>query len=164
MDCAPSSAAQAPGGGGGGAAAAGGRGAAPGGAGAAAADRPKGTDLILRELATGQELNIGNVADFAFSKDGKFLALTIDAQDKVGNGVQLRDMTTGTVSVLDSGAAVYERLNWTEKGDALAVLKGTDERRSRTSSTRSLDYRRFGCDTAKKVPTTPPPTRASPRA
>ena len=55
-------------------------------------DRPRGTDLILRELASGQELNVGNVADFAFSKDGNLLAWTIDAQDKVGNGVQLRDM------------------------------------------------------------------------
>ena len=59
----------------------------------AASDRPRGTDLILRELASGQELSVGNVADFTFSKDGNLLAWTIDAQDKIGNGVQLRDMT-----------------------------------------------------------------------
>ena len=127
---------QAAGGRGGAAGAAGGRGGAPGGRGGGGADsgpsdRPRGTDLILRELASGQELNVGNVADFSFSKDGKLLALTIDAQDKAGNGVQLRDMTKGTVSVLDSGDAVYERLSWTEKNDALAVLKGTDDRRLR---------------------------------
>ena len=52
--------AQANGGGGGGAAA--GRGGAPGAGGAAAANQPRGTDLILRELATGQELNVGNVS------------------------------------------------------------------------------------------------------
>jgi dipeptidyl aminopeptidase/acylaminoacyl peptidase len=109
--------------------AAGGGAPAPGGAAAgAASERPRGTDLILRELASGQELSIGNVADFAFSKDGSLLAWTIDAQDRLGNGVQLRDMTRGTVAVLDSGSASYERLAWTEKGDGLSVLKGTDDR------------------------------------
>src|SRR5262249_23149630 len=33
-----------------------------------AADKSPGADLILRELATGQEISIGNVADFAFDK------------------------------------------------------------------------------------------------
>ena len=108
--------------------AAGAGGQAPGAAGGAAADRPRGTDLILRELASGQELSIGNVADFAFSKDGGLLAWTIDAQDRIGNGIQLRDMARGTVAVLDNGNASYERLAWTEKGDGLSVLKGTDDR------------------------------------
>ena len=108
---------QATGGGGAGAGAAGG-----------AADRPRGTDLILRELATAQELNVGNVADFSFSRDGHFLAWTIDAQDKVGNGIQVRDMARGTVTALDSGPASYERPTWTEKGDGLAALKGTEDK------------------------------------
>jgi dipeptidyl aminopeptidase/acylaminoacyl peptidase len=117
--------------GGGGAAAAGGGGGR--GAGAAAGggntpDRARGTDLILRDLAKGAELNAGNVSEFSFRKDGKLLALAIDAQDKAGNGLQLRDMTTGAVSSLDSGNATYERITWSDKGDALAVLKGTDDR------------------------------------
>jgi dienelactone hydrolase len=121
--------ADAPGGGGGAAAAApaGGRGAAGAGAGTAP-ERPRGTDLILRDLAQGTELNVGNVSDFSFRKDGKLLALAIDAQDKAGNGLQLRDMATGAVSALDSGNASYERITWSDKGDALAVLKGVDDR------------------------------------
>ena len=103
-------------------------GPAPVGAARTPPDRPRGTDLILRELASGQELNVGNVADFAFSKGGNLLAWTIDAQDKVGNGLQLRDMVRGTVTVLDNGNASYERVVWTEKGDGLSVLKGTDDR------------------------------------
>src|SRR5205823_6211572 len=50
------------------------------------------------------------------------------AQDKAGNGLQLRDMTSGTVTPLDSGAATYEQITWSEKGNALAVLKGTDDK------------------------------------
>ena len=93
----------APGGGGGGTGAGGGRGAGAAAGGGSAPDRPRGTDLILRDLANGAELNVGNVSEFSFRKDGKLLALAIDAQDKAGNGLQLRDMTTGAVSALDSG-------------------------------------------------------------
>jgi len=123
-----------PAGGEGAAAPGGGRGGGPpagGGAADGPGNRPRGADLILRELATGQELNVGNVADFSFSRDGRLLALTIDAQDKAGNGIQLRDMTAGTVRVLDSGSAIYERMAWSEEYDALAVLKGADDRRLR---------------------------------
>jgi dipeptidyl aminopeptidase/acylaminoacyl peptidase len=124
----------APGGGGGaGPAAAGGRGAAAGGNGGGnAPERPRGTDLLLKELASGPNadnaLNVGNVSEFSFRKDGRLLALAIDAQDKAGNGLQLRDMTTGTVTPLDSGAASYERISWSDKGNAVAVLKGTDDK------------------------------------
>jgi dipeptidyl aminopeptidase/acylaminoacyl peptidase len=126
-------------------------GSAPASVGTAAADRPRGTDLILRELSSGQELNVGNVADFAFSKDGVLLAWTIDAQDKVGNGVQLRDMAKGTVSVLDSGAATYERLAWTEKGDGLCVLKGTDDKTLRDKLYAVLGFSGFAAGAPQKV-------------
>ncbi|MEO7270463.1 MAG: S9 family peptidase, partial [Vicinamibacterales bacterium] len=110
-------------------AAAPGGGRAGGNGGAAGADtRPRGTDLILRELASGTELNVGNVSEFAFTRDGRFLASVIDATDKIGNGVQLRTMATGTVVSLDTDTASYERLSWTEKGDGLTILKGTEDR------------------------------------
>lgn len=103
--------------------------AAPGGPGASAPDsRPRGSDLILRELAAGTELSIGNVSEFAFTRNGKFLAAAIDAADRIGNGVQLRNMATGVITPLDSDAANYERLAWTEKGDGLSVLKGKEDR------------------------------------
>ena len=117
----------------------------------AASDRPRGTDLILRELASGQELSVGNVADFTFSKDGNLLAWTIDAQDKVGNGVQLRDMTRGTVAVLDSGNASYERIVWTEKGDGLSVLKGTEDRALRDKRYAVLGFTGFGAGTPQRA-------------
>src|SRR5262245_25883887 len=95
---------------------------ASGGPSATREERPKGSDLILRELASAQEINIGNVADFAFDKKGKYLAWTIDAQDKAGNGVVIRDMDNGAIRPLDSDdKAVYSRLSWTEEGNGLAV-------------------------------------------
>ena len=113
------------GGGGGGAAAPAGGGRAGGGA---AAERPRGTDLLLRDLANGAELNVGNVSEFAFRRDGRVLAFAIDAAETAGNGLQVRDMTSGAVTPIDSGSATYERITWSDNGEALAVLKGTDDR------------------------------------
>ncbi|HEY3380849.1 MAG TPA: prolyl oligopeptidase family serine peptidase [Vicinamibacterales bacterium] len=98
------------------------------GSGSAASDRPKGADLILRELPTGNELNVGNVADFAFDKPGRWIAWTTDAQDQSGNGVTARNLETGVQVLLDGGKAWYERPTWTEKGDGLAALKGTEDK------------------------------------
>jgi dipeptidyl aminopeptidase/acylaminoacyl peptidase len=92
------------------------------------AERATGTDLILHELATGHQLNIGNVADFAFNRRGSWLAWTIDAAEMVGNGIQARNMETGIVLPLDSGRAVYRALNWNEKGDGLAAVKGIEDK------------------------------------
>ncbi|OFW24395.1 MAG: peptidase S9 prolyl oligopeptidase [Acidobacteria bacterium RIFCSPLOWO2_12_FULL_66_21] len=141
---------------------AGGRGGAPAAPAAAASDQPKGTDLILRELATGQEINVGNVAEFAFNKDGKFLATTIDAQDKVGNGIQIHDLATRAVTVLDNGAASYERMSWTEKGDALSVLKGTDDKALKDKVYAVVGFTGFGAAAPKKTVYTPSADKSFP--
>jgi dipeptidyl aminopeptidase/acylaminoacyl peptidase len=106
---------------------------APGGAGgaagaAAAEDRASGTDLILHILATGDELNVGNVSEFAFDKKGNYLAWIIDAQDKIGNGVALRLMDSGMVTPLDSATANYKGLAFTEKGDGLVTMRGVEDK------------------------------------
>ncbi|MFC2161883.1 S9 family peptidase, partial [Acidobacteriota bacterium] len=85
-----------------------------------------GTDLILRDLDSGAVINIGNVAEFGFNKKGTYLAFTVDADKKAGNGVQLRQLAAGTIRVLDSGEASYTQLTWNEDGSAMAVLKGTE--------------------------------------
>jgi dipeptidyl aminopeptidase/acylaminoacyl peptidase len=96
--------------------------------GSTAPDRPTGTDLLLYDLATGAEMNLGNVSEFAFDKKGDWMALLIDARDKAGNGIQLRNMSTGAVFPLDSAAAVYKGLTWTEKGDGLAAMRGVEDK------------------------------------
>jgi len=91
-------------------------------------DEPtRGADLLLYELATGSTLNVGNVSAFAFNKGGQWLTWVVDATGQAGNGVQLRNMTSGAVTSLDSDAASYRSLTWTKAGDALAVLKGVED-------------------------------------
>jgi dipeptidyl aminopeptidase/acylaminoacyl peptidase len=93
-----------------------------------AKDKWTGSDLVLRELFTTREINIGNVAEFAFDKNGTRLAFLIDAQGQAGNGIELRDMATGAVSSLDNDKATYKSLTWSEKGEALAALKGKEDK------------------------------------
>ena len=118
---------------------------------AGASDRPRGTDLILRELTTGAELNVGNVSEFAFTRTGKFLATVIDAADRIGNGVQLRNMSTGAVTPLDYDNARYERLAWTDKGDGLSVLKGREDRAFTDKLYSVVGFTGFDGGTPKKI-------------
>ncbi len=90
-------------------------------------DKWSGSDLILHELASSKEFNIGNVSQYAFDKKGGWLAMVVDAKEMSGNGIQLRNMRTGVVLSLESDKAVYKRLNWTEEGEGLAVLKGKED-------------------------------------
>ena len=83
-----------------------------------------GTDLILRELATGATRNIGNVSAYAFDDAGRLFAYTVDAADRLGNGVYLIDLTSGQTRTLASAALDFDGLAWSEKGTNLAVLRG----------------------------------------
>ena len=89
-------------------------------------DKWSGSDLILYEIATKTSLTIGNVAEFAFDKKGTRLVWIVDASDPSSNGVQMRDMKTGVITVLDTGKAWYKSLNWNKKGEALSVLRGVE--------------------------------------
>jgi len=91
-------------------------------------DKWSGSDLILRELATGKEVTFGNVSEFSFDKKGRRLAFIIDAMGMAGNGVLLRNMQSGAVTSLDNDKANYRSLAWSEKGEALACLKGKEDK------------------------------------
>src|SRR4051794_8222490 len=116
----------------------------PAPAGEKSEDKPQGSEMILVELGSGTELSLGSVSDFAFDRAGNWLAWTVDAPDKLGNGVELRDMRTGTLTALDSAKAIYRGLNWTEKGDGLAVLRGTEDKRWEDKVYTALAFRHFG--------------------
>jgi dipeptidyl aminopeptidase/acylaminoacyl peptidase len=84
-----------------------------------------GSDLLLRDLASGATRNIGNVGDYDFDDAGALLAYTVDAADNLGNGVYLVDMGSGTTRALDAMAGDYAGLAWSEHGTDLAALRGS---------------------------------------
>lgn len=112
----------------------------------------EGSDLILYDLKKKNELNIGNVSAFVFNKPGNMLAMAIDAREKMGNGIQLLHMTEGKIVTLDSGRSSYKQPAWSEEGDALAVLKGTEDENYEDTLFQVVGFRKFsGADFEKIV-------------
>lgn len=87
----------------------------------------EGADLIVEELATGDRMVFGNVSGAAWSDQGHLLAMTLDAADRVGNGVSLYDPSAGTVRALDQAEAVYREMQWREDAADLAVLRTRED-------------------------------------
>ena len=84
----------------------------------------RGTDLLLRRLATGTTQNIGNVNQYDFDDAGKLLAYTVDAANRLGNGVYVLNLGTGEMRALDGAAKDYDGLTWATDSTRLAVLRG----------------------------------------
>ena len=120
-----------------------------------------GTDLVLRNLRTGLDLNIGNVGNFLFNYDGNMLAYTIDADKKAGNGVYVLVLESGAIRPLDSGEADYAQLTWDDngrnpldgfpKGNALAVLKGKKPEKSVQKENQLLVFTGMNTDSLAKI-------------
>lgn len=112
---------------------------------------PVGTDLLLRELSTGATLTIGNVSEFGFDDEGRWLAVVIATADRMGNGVQLHELGSGRVRALDSTADRYQRLSWTDEGDAITVLAGHRAEGGEADEYRALGFADLGSDGVRRV-------------
>lgn len=110
-----------------------------GGAGASAT----GSLVTLVDLGGGTPVTIVGVAEYAFDAAGQYLAYTIDQRDQVGNGVQLRELSTGVVRALDAGKFSYRRLAWADTGDALAVLRTRADSATKDTLTTVLGWARL---------------------
>jgi dienelactone hydrolase len=84
----------------------------------------RGTDLIVRRMSDGMNQNIGNVYQYDFDDSGRYLAYSVDAVNKLGNGVYFTNPSTGETRALDSSAMDYDGLVWRGESTALAVLRG----------------------------------------
>jgi dipeptidyl aminopeptidase/acylaminoacyl peptidase len=88
-----------------------------------AADGKRTTEVLVHDLANGTRLSFSNVTEQAWADAGALLALTIDTDGGVGNGVQLYDATAGTVKALESSQSRYRGLAWRAHSTDLAVLR-----------------------------------------
>jgi dipeptidyl aminopeptidase/acylaminoacyl peptidase len=124
-----------------------------------------GSDLVLRNLKTGMDLNIGNVGSFRFNNEGTMLAYTVDADKKAGNGVYVLELRSGAIRPLDSGEADYSQLAWDdngrnplsgyEKGNALAVLRGIEPEKSVQKENQLLVFMGLGSKNLSKIKYSP---------
>lgn len=110
-----------------------------------------GTDLVLRQLATGVEMVLGNVADYSFDKKGQWLVTTIDAAGQVGNGVYLNDLKTGALYPVESAKGVYRGISWNEDRNAFTVTKSVDDTGYETKWLSVLGFTNLGPTPTKTV-------------
>jgi hypothetical protein len=74
-----------------------------------AAEGKKTSEMLVQDLANNVRLSFANVGEQAWADAGSLLALTIDTDGGVGNGVQLYDARSGMMRVLESSATSQYR-------------------------------------------------------
>jgi hypothetical protein len=125
-------------GGGGGRGGAGGRGAGAGGRGAAPTpaatgepasgraprERRKdpGSDLIIRNLASGEEVTVPEVTEYEWNRGGDWIAYAVSSNDAAKDGAYARRIADGTIKTLLTGRGHYKSLAFDEAGTQLAFL------------------------------------------
>ncbi len=86
-----------------------------------------GSDLIVRNLTTGEDITIPLVSDFAWSKDGAWLAYAVSSVKAEEDGTFARQMSDGTVRTLHTGKGNYKGLSFDETGRQLAFVSDQAE-------------------------------------
>ena len=90
-------------------------------------EKKPGTDLVLRELASGTQRTFPHVLSYAFSKDGATLAFTTSSEDGKGDGVYALTLPDGEPRALLEGEGEYESLVFDEASAQLAFLTNRDD-------------------------------------
>jgi dipeptidyl aminopeptidase/acylaminoacyl peptidase len=86
-----------------------------------------GSDLIVRNLTTGQETTIAEVTEYAWDKNGTWLAYTVSSNDATKDGAFVRKPGDTTGRALQSGKGHYKSLAFDEKAQQLAFLSDQAE-------------------------------------
>ncbi|WP_420441829.1 prolyl oligopeptidase family serine peptidase [Candidatus Palauibacter sp.] len=108
-----------------------------------------GADVLVRNLTRGESMSFGNVSEFAWQEEGSLLAMTVDAEDRVGNGVRLYDPASGRIRSLDADEATYRELTWREDAPDLAVLKTFEDETHEDTAHVALAWRDLDSDSPR---------------
>jgi dipeptidyl aminopeptidase/acylaminoacyl peptidase len=99
-----------------------------------------GTDLIVRELASGQSTTIGGVTEYAWSKDGSWLAYAVSTQAGTEDGAFARKTDGGGITPLLQGRGFYKQLTFSTEGADVAFVSDRDEHAKDPSTSRFKLY------------------------
>ena len=87
-----------------------------------------GTELVLRNTATGNERKFSDVLDFTISKDAKTLVFTKSSHKEETNGVYaVSTGSDGVPTVLLNGKGKYQKLTWDEENTELAFISDKED-------------------------------------
>ncbi len=86
-----------------------------------------GSDLIIRNLATGAEFTIAEVNEFAWNKGGSWLAYAVSSTDAAKDGAFARQLSDNGVKTLHTGKGHYKSFAFDDAGTQLAFLSDQAE-------------------------------------
>jgi dipeptidyl aminopeptidase/acylaminoacyl peptidase len=95
-----------------------------------------GTDLLIRELATGKMVTVAEVTEFAWNKAGTRLAYAVSAKKPEDDGAFVWKSADGKSVPLLKGQGHYKSLTFDDKGGQLAFLSDRDEYKNEASAYR----------------------------
>jgi dipeptidyl aminopeptidase/acylaminoacyl peptidase len=104
-----------------------GRGGAPGRGGSARDRKQPGSDLILRNLSSGEEVTIPEVTEYVWNKKGTLLAYAVSSNDAAKDGAFVRQISDGSVTPLHSGKGRYRSIAFDDAGQQIAFLSDQAE-------------------------------------
>jgi dipeptidyl aminopeptidase/acylaminoacyl peptidase len=85
-----------------------------------------GTDLVLRELVTGNEVTTPEVAEYTWNKAGTWLAYGVSSKSSEGDGAFVRRTVDGETRCLLKGQGHYKGFAFDEKGAQAAFVSDRD--------------------------------------
>jgi dipeptidyl aminopeptidase/acylaminoacyl peptidase len=102
--------------------AAGARGGAQAANGAREKRKDPGSDLIVRNLVSGEETTIPDVTEYDWDKKGDWLGYAVSSTDAAKDGAYVRHIPDGGVKALHTGRGHYKSLGFDDAGAQLAFL------------------------------------------
>jgi len=81
-----------------------------------------GSDLILRNLATAEEVTIPEVTEYEWNRAGSWIAYTVSSADAAKDGAFARQISDGAVKTLLAGRGHYKSLAFDEAGTQIAFI------------------------------------------
>ncbi|HEX5889533.1 MAG TPA: hypothetical protein VFY61_12560, partial [Pyrinomonadaceae bacterium] len=87
-----------------------------------------GSELVLRNTATGNERKFSDVLDFTISKDAKTLIYTVSSRTEETNGVYtVATENDAAPTALLTGKGKYQKLTWDEDNTQLAFISDKED-------------------------------------
>jgi dipeptidyl aminopeptidase/acylaminoacyl peptidase len=95
-----------------------------------------GNDLVIRELATGKDTKVLEVADYVWNKPGTWLAYGVSSKTPENDGAFAFEAAAGRTVALLKGLGNYKNLTFDEKGAQLAFTSDRDDYKADKSASK----------------------------
>ncbi len=104
-----------------------------------------GTDLMVRELATGAEVTIPEVSEYAWDKSGTWLAYGVSSKTPANDGAFVRKAGAPDSRAVLTGQGNYKGFAFDQKGAQMAFVSDRDEYKADVSA-----YKLYRWDSARE--------------